>query len=617
MIPSDDQSSLFDDGSFSTRPDATDVTIVALEDQGRGTSGDDGTALTRSLPSTLTEALVFVQQHNLVPTKVLEDARSAVKVLEKVIRRDADKLPAVPKDLTPLIESAFPARFRIKPKRWSNAISLIRRLLRACGLHARLVRGKRPSDPAWATLLNAILDRNERLRILGFACWCSDAGIRPDEVVEQTLADYQTFRQTKTIRTHIVQLISSIRIFWNRGVKAQLPGWPTRLLATPPHPYVEALPLSSFPVDFQNDLSAYLTKRTTPEPFDGNHEIWRSATAIEVRRFLIRAASLVARKMGGPANVGSLAEIVTVESVEFILLHVHARAGGVWRENAGNFATYLLMVARDFVHVDAATLARIEELRGIVVKRWREHRKPGLSERVAERIMPFDDRKLLRRLFRLPGELYRRAGEMLKDRPVRAAQMYEQALMLDILQHDPMRRHNLATINFEADFKRDDGGRIDRLWISANRTKNGIAIDTPIPPDLAKCIETHLAVYRPHLRGASSPWLLPSPKGTPRALTNVTKTLGRTVTRSLGVTFTPHMMRHIIATLLYRTNPNSGVVVQRILRHANIKTTERAYGMMSNAGSSAAWQEDLNRYRRADRGRKHRSRVTRRKDSAD
>jgi integrase len=129
--------------------------------------------------------------------------------------------------------------------------------------------------------------------------------------------------------------------------------------------------------------------------------------------------------------------------------------------------------------------------------------------------------------------------------------------------------------------------------------KNGITIDTPIPRDFDKRIRSHWAVYRPNLRGSQSPWLFPSPTGKARSLDNVTKTLARIVARRLGVTFTPHLMRHILATQLYRRSPHNGVVVQRKLRHTDIKTTERLYGVMSNAGSNAAWQAELDQFRRA------------------
>jgi integrase len=243
---------------------------------------------------------------------------------------------------------------------------------------------------------------------------------------------------------------------------------------------------------------------------------------------------------------------------------------------------------------------------------WRvaEQRQPGLSERVSRKLMPFDDPRLLRRFFLLPGDFYKDARDLLNQRrrntakPVRAAQRHEQALQLELLQCEAMRRFNLASIDHETDFFRDERGRIVRLWISGDRTKNGIAIDTPIPPDMAKHIKEHLTIYRPHLPGASSPWLFPSPTGGPRSPDSISHTLGKVVTQALDVPFAPHMMRHILATVLYRLDPHNGVVVQRKLRHANIKTTERMYGAMSNAGSNEAWQREVASYRRADVARK-------------
>ena len=574
---------------------------------------EGGPALQLVHPATLADALELARLNGSLPIDKLVQIASAIRVVEKATGLAADKLPSAPEYLTPIIQHAFPARHRIWPKRWQNALSMVRKLLRACDLLAPRVTGL-PSSPAWAALIGALPANRERAAMLGFARWCSDAGIRPEDVTELTLTCYVDFRRTRTIRTYVAQLASTIRIIWNRAVRARLPGWPSRLLTAPRHPNVEALPPDCFPLSFREELATYLSNHTEPDAFDSDHQRWRPATASAVRRFLIRAASLVAQRLGGPEHVKSMADIVSVDSVEFILRHVYERSGNVWRPHVANFATYLLVVARDFVRVDAETVTRIETLRCVIIKRAREERRPGLSERVDERLMPFDDPKILRRLFLLPGELYRIAKKQLEaTNPsfVRAAQIHEQGLMMDLLRHDPVRRYNLASIDHLVDFQRDARGRITRLWIRGDRVKNGIAIDTPIPSYLAKRIHTHLTIYRPHLRGADSPWLFPSPTGKPRAADDITKTLGRAVARMLGVTFTPHMMRHIVATQLYRKDPHNGVVAQRKLRHTALKTTERIYGVMSNAGANEAWQRELDQFRRAKTSAAQRSKRNR------
>jgi integrase len=556
--------------------------------------------LSLHLPSeaTLAEALAFAEVHKTMSTTTLAEVTSAVKILGKVLGMTAGQIPAAPQALTPLIENAFPGRLRIKAKRWFNIKWAIRCLLRGCGLHAPAKEDKELS-PKWSALISALPTKHDRVYMWGFGAWCSGVRIEPEQVTDATPKAYCQYRQVHTIRTGMRGLQSRIRQNWNRAVRAGVPGWPLRILQAQGDPRVEALPISSFPASFQVELAEYLAKCALPDPFDPDHAQWRPTTVNKVRVFLIRAASLVAQRRGGTEHVPSLADIVTIDNAEFVLRHIYERSGDVWQEHAVNFATYLLVLARDFVHADEATLGRLQQVRDVILTRVREHRKPGLSERVSHRIRPFDDPRLLRRFFMLPRELYAGARALLNKSPVRAAQMHEQALMLDLLQHDPMRRFTLASINLNTDFIRE-GGHIVRLWISGQRTKNGIAIDTPIPAELERRIKAHLTTYRPHLRGSSSCWLFPSPRGGHRAPDCLSTTLGRVVRKALGVQFTPHLMRHLVATVLYRRDPQNGAVVQRKLRHSSIKITERMYGEMSNAGANTAWQRELESYRRAN-----------------
>jgi integrase len=568
------------------------------------TTGTSSNGLLITLPTispeaTLADALAFVRQHASLSAKALVEAEGAVVLLARETGRQADQLPAAPRDLSPILETTFFARRRVSRKRWSNAVSAVRALLRACGLHAPRPRDTQPSDPEWAALAEVLPTSQERSLIRGLGRWASDHGVKTTEFADQHLDEYLASRRLHEIRRNLKFLRRNLRSLWNHAVRTKLPGFPERLLVVPPAPNVVARPLSCFPESFQTEVATYLALRQRPDAFDESDQQWRAATATGARRMIQRTATLEAERRGGREHVRSLADITTVEAVEFLLRHLYDRTGGVWHQHGGNFANCLYLIARDFVRADEATLAHLKHLRDVIFRRARAERKPGLSERVSKKLQPFDDPRLLRRLFRLPGDLYRDAHDLLQGhekrspKPVRAAQRHEQALMLDLLILDPMRRLNLAQINYQEDFIRNERGRIVRLWISGDRVKNGIAIDTPIPLALAKRIHTHLAVYRPHLRGAESCWLFPGPQGKPRAADNVTKTLGSTVRKALGVAFSPHILRHILATLLYRRDPNNGVVVQRKLRHANIKTTERMYGTMSNAGSNEAWQREV------------------------
>ena len=319
--------------------------------------------LSLHLPSeaTLAQALAFAEIHNTISTTTLAEAASAVKILGKVFGMTAGQIPAAPRALTPLIENAFPGRLRIKAKRWINIKWAIRRLLRGCGLHAPAKEDKQ-IEPRMERPHQRAADQARPCLHAGLRARCSGAGIEPEQVTDATPEAYCHYREVHTIRTGMRGLQSRIRQNWNRAVRAGVPGWPMRILQAQGNRRVEALPIGSFPVSFQVELAEYLTKCALPDPFDAEHAQWRPRTVSTVRVFLIRAASLVARRCGGTEHVPSLADIVTIDNAEFVLRHIYERSGDVWQEHAVNFATYLLVLARDFVHADEATLGRLQQV---------------------------------------------------------------------------------------------------------------------------------------------------------------------------------------------------------------------------------------------------------------
>jgi hypothetical protein len=148
---------------------------------------------------------------------------------------------------------------------------------------------------------------------------------------------------------------------------------------------VEARPLSSFPESFQTEVAAYLATRQNPDAFDGSHQQWRPATAKAARITIQRTATIEAERRGGREHVRSLADITTVEAVEFALRRLYDRVGGVWHEHAGFSLT---------ASSDCSRLCRDEatwRLKHLVMIFQRLRRNPGLSERVGKKLLPFDD----------------------------------------------------------------------------------------------------------------------------------------------------------------------------------------------------------------------------------
>ena len=151
--------------------------------------------------NTLADALAFTRLHHILSPRTQADVTFVVNELGQAIGLSPDQLPAAPEQLIPIIKRASSLRRRVGPQNWLRALSLIRTLLWVCGCHAPEEEevASIPSHPAWVVLVIAIPHVEKRGRILGFARWCADSGIRPDEVTEETLDRYGQFCRSRII----------------------------------------------------------------------------------------------------------------------------------------------------------------------------------------------------------------------------------------------------------------------------------------------------------------------------------------------------------------------------------------------------------------------------------
>jgi integrase len=441
--------------------------------------------------------------------------------------------------------------------------------------------------------------------LTGFGRFCQERGIGPGAVDEAALEAYRAWLSDRTYDLKVGTTINSVRRAWNTGARA-VEGWPGRVLVAPPDPRVRALPLSALPASYGADLGAYLgglsdpDPLAPPDPLDPRAGRPRSpVTVAERRRFLLRAASIVVEQGTPIERIDGLAALVTAPAMRTILLELHRRGGGAWTGQAVTMAMMLAHVARHHLRLPEAELGPLLELKRLV----KEERKPGLSARNRGRLLPFDDPRLRRDLFRLPEELFAAADRLAAEGcPVRAAEAHERGLALGLLLLLPMRRRNLAALDAERHLRRDGRGHIVALRIPGAEVKNGIELDAAIPQALARRIDRHLRLHRPVLqRGEASAWLFPGQGGRHRSDARLSVMLTRAVRDALGVPFNLHLVRHLAATMLYDADPNNGPVVQRLLGHTQLKTTERVYGVLRTRGAQARWANQVDQARDAHR----------------
>jgi integrase len=382
------------------------------------------------------------------------------------------------------------------------------------------------------------------------------------------------------------------------------------------------LKLDAFPVSFAEDLTAYLTLLTAPDPFeqpleplgDGRSHVARPLSPVTIadrRRFVLRAASILVAAGEPIERMTSLAVLVTERAMRTVLTELYRRgldrqqrnAGAgeaiskAWTGDAVTMAMVLFDIARRHLRLDKAELERLKGLKAQV-----QHRYPGLGDRVRARLSQFDDPRALRDLLKLPKSLFEAADKLLKDGcPARAASVHEVGLALALLLLLPMRRRNLAALDLQRHLVRNGQGRVVLLRIPGAEVKNGITLKAEVSSELARRIDRHIKIHRPALMRtvSTTAWLFPGRGEHHRCPEAIANKVSRAVERMVGTKFNLHLIRHLVATLLYDADPNNGPVAQRVLGHAQLKTTERVYGTIRTRGAQRTWADLLDRKRDA------------------
>jgi integrase len=551
---------------------------------------------------TLADALRAAETMPGVPAGRLADWRSAVATCCRVTGAKPEETAIAPRTMVPLLRAVRPGLYRLKAKRWGNVRASLAGLAAAAGWHAGRERLRLVVTGEWAVLRESLPHSPQKANFSGFARHCQVEGITPEEVTEETVAAYRTWLETWTYDLHAAVTIHGLRRIWNRHAGAT-PGWPARKLPAPKDPRIFALPLEDFPEGFRTELEGFTALMREPDPFDEKASRPLADQTVRDRRgHLIRAASiLVLAGLKTPGDFDGLKPLVEPGAVKAVLRHMRTKAGGKWNGNSEEVALVLHDVARRWLKLDPGSLEALAQLRAAVKSGPR-----GIGKRSLRRLEAFDDPIVLKRFFRLPGELFKAADRLqAEDRPDQAARLHERALALAILQLQPLRRRTLALIDIDSHLRRDPRGRFVTLSMPGELVKNGVEISAPLPDDLARRLAKHVRVHLPRLRdGKGGTWLFPgdTPTGHKDPQT-LAKTVTKEVERALGVPFSLHLVRHIAAMVLYDSSPDAGPVAQRLLAHRQLSTTESFYGRLKTRSAHREWGDVLDRLRAKERAK--------------
>ena len=521
-------------------------------------------------PENLAQVLQCITALDL-PRQKQHELSSAIRRIAKLLGALPADVPADPEALRRKLILFTAAGAGMKKRRWSNVRALLTKALALTG--ARVMRSRRRASlkPAWAGLLKRAPNRFERYRLARFFSYASENGVEPDDVDDQTVADFGESLKRYSLAKDQARIVRETCRIWNRCA-ASVDGWPVLQLTVPNRRRVYALPADAYSQSFNDELQAYLVHLANGDLFAKTGRGPASPTTLrDLRLRLFQAAAALVHSGRPPETIRSLADLVAPEAVRTTLKFLYARNGRRKTGQLHNFALTAIKIARYWVKAPPEQIEALQQIRREV-----DPKSPGMTARNRMRLRQFDDPENLRRLIELPEKILRalpRSGPLSHREALRV----QLALAIAILLVAPIRMRNLAALHVSQHLIQTRPGGLRHIVIPAEEVKNRAPLAFEVSRALGEIINVYLARCRPVLATVSDGYLFPSPKGgakTPKALGEQIKDL---IAKETGLDLNPHAFRHLSAKLFLAAHPGEYESVRLILGHRSIATTVNAY----------------------------------------
>lgn len=356
-----------------------------------------------------------------------------------------------------------------------------------------------------------------------------------------------------------------------------------------------------------------------PEP-----QVRRKDTAVNnYRTVLTYAANVVIAAGGIPADV---ADMATPEILARVLDAIWARQkerGQTEKKNAFLYSAcnILIAVARDSGRPQAA-IDRMVLLRDHVDPHFicyrHGRRRDGtrgtirvradwkIGPRHAERLRQFNEDSAFKAWFQLPYLLFDGVKRAVADAKAKNARLDRETVndAIAVLYHGvarcaPLRRENFAALRHDGREIRLDlpktPGQAGYIVVPAALTKNGKELTIELYPVVADWFRFWMAEVRPHCAGASrgNPHVFPSDAGGYRDAGGINALFVKRNWKRGGFKLNTHVCRHLSAKIILDADPSKMALVQTLLGHKSLKTTETYYGQVNQIIAQRWYQDAL------------------------
>ncbi|MEO9191097.1 MAG: tyrosine-type recombinase/integrase [Acetobacteraceae bacterium] len=281
-------------------------------------------------------------------------------------------------------------------------------------------------------------------------------------------------------------------------------------------------------------------------------------------------------------HIGSLAALTTPAcftlGLKFFLKRDRVDKSST--RTVGMIAHTIRSIAKYHVRMSAPELDVLNN-----VTRRLSFRQQGMTEKNRHRLAQFCDATVKRFLCFPPSEMDRLLRADMRTRA--QALLFSVVLALEILIHAPMRVGNLAGLRTDRDIRlpRERDGET-AILIPRHLVKNGEPLEYLLPPATTRMLSIYIERVKPMLEAETSPFLFPGTVERPKRSDTMSKQVSHLVRSRLGIDFSPHLIRHLVAKLHADNRPGVYESLRRLLAHRSYDTTHNSYVGLETASAN-------------------------------
>ena len=522
---------------------------------------------------------------------------AALTTTARVLNEPLAALPADYRTLVARIAKVHPRELGVSRKRLQNLRSDLRRAFEAVGM--REPRTAAVLTPAWRHLLELVTGKQDRFAVSRFFRFCSEGGIRPEAVTDDTLTAFRAHidhidycRDPYTVHRKLCRV-------WNRMAPLG-GGWPATTLAVPQKDRSWAHGWDAFPASLRQDTEAWLDEQAGDDPFAETAPMKPlKPQTIATRRVHVRQwASALVHSGYQAADLRGLADLVTPHAFKAAMTFLISGERAASRTQAPALGITMIAVAKRAGIKGEA----LDRLRGMV-KRQRFRvglGRRGLTEKSQEVLRRLDNRSLRYDLLTFPRRVL--ADVRRDDRVTREGALRVQtALAVELLTMTAIRRTNLASLHLDRHLRwtRSPLATTVHLLLPAHEVKNEIDLAFELPAETVKLLEVYLQEYRPFLTTEANRHLFPGTGTRFKKPARLSRQISDHIHAETGLTITAHQFRHLAAKLTLEANPVNYEGARQLLGHSSLETTVQHYAGEERAAHVRLYDELILRQREA------------------